>query len=64
VVFTWAASDGAESGDTWQWRRTDTGEEQRTGETSLSIRSDGRTCLQVRLIRGDFASPWANRCVS
>jgi hypothetical protein len=63
VVFRWAAPDGAQAGDTWQWRRTDNGEEQRTTGTSVTVRVDDRVCLQVRLIRGSFASPWGNRCV-
>ena len=63
VVFRWTSADGAEAGDTWQWRRTDTGEEERTTDTSLTLRADDRVCLQVRLIRGSFASPWGNECV-
>jgi len=67
VVFRWVAPDGAQAGDSWQWRRTDSGEEQRTTDTTLTVRVDDgvddRVCLQVRLIRGSFASPWGNRCV-
>jgi eukaryotic-like serine/threonine-protein kinase len=63
VVFRWTSADGAEAGDTWQWRRTDTGEEDRTADTSLTLQADDRVCLQVRLIRGSFASPWGNECV-
>ena len=63
VVFRWAAPDGAQDGDSWQWRRTDTGEEERTTDTSLRVPVDERVCLQVRLIRDSFASPWGNRCV-
>ena len=63
VVFRWAAADGAQAGDSWQWRRTDSGDERRTTDTSLTVRADERVCLQVRLIRAGFASPWGNRCV-
>jgi eukaryotic-like serine/threonine-protein kinase len=64
VAFRWSSPDGAQSGDSWQWRRTDTGQEERTADTSLTLRAQGRVCLQVRLIRGGFASPWGNRCVT
>ena len=37
VVFRWTSPDGAQTGDSWQWRRTDTGEEQRTTETSVTV---------------------------
>jgi hypothetical protein len=63
VVFRWSSADGAETADTWQWRRTDTGEEDRTADTSLTLQADDRVCLQVRLIRGSFASPWGIGCV-
>jgi serine/threonine protein kinase len=63
VVFRWAAPGGAEAGDSWQWRRADSGEQRRTTETSVTVREDDRVCLQVRLVRGSFASPWGNRCV-
>jgi serine/threonine protein kinase len=63
VVFRWTSPDGSEAGDTWQWRRTDTGAEERTTDTSLTVQAENRVCVQVRLIRGSFASPWGNRCV-
>ena len=65
VVFRWAAPDGAQTGDSWQWRRTDTGEERaHHGHLAATGSAAGdRVCLQVRLIRGGFASPWGNRCV-
>jgi serine/threonine protein kinase len=63
VVFRWSSAEGSETGDSWQWRRTDTGEEERTLDTSLTFQAADRVCVQVRLIRGSFASPWGNRCV-
>jgi hypothetical protein len=63
VAFRWSSSEGAQSGDSWQWRRTDTGAEDRTTDTSVTLTAATRVCLQVRLIRGGFASPWGNRCV-
>ena len=63
VVFRWTSGDGKEAGDSWQWRRTDTGEEDRTTDTTLTVQADDRVCVQVRLIRGSFASPWGNGCV-
>ena len=63
VLISWAASDGGQPGDTWQWRRTDTGEGERTEEESVSLRSRGRVCVQVRLIRDGSQSAWFDRCV-
>jgi hypothetical protein len=63
VTFRWSSPDGAQTDDSWQWRRTDTGEEKRTAATTLTLDADARVCLQVRLIRGGFASPWGNHCV-
>ena len=36
-MFRWAAADGTQAGDSWQWRRTDNGDEQRTTDTSLTV---------------------------
>jgi len=63
VRFTWRAADRAQNGDTWEWKRTDTGQTRRTPEAMLSYTSPERTCLQVRLIRGSSASPWSETCV-
>jgi serine/threonine protein kinase len=63
VVFGWEASDGGQSTDTWEWRRTDTGRGDRTTDTSVTVKSTERICVQVRLIRDGFVSPWGNRCV-
>ena len=62
VRFSWRVEESI-PGDTWQWRRTDTGEGGRTPADSLVLTSPDRVCLQVRLIRGQFASPWADECV-
>ena len=63
VAFSWRSADAGQAGDTWEWRRTDTGESARTEQAALTVRSPERTCLQVRLIRGSYASPWAEDCV-
>jgi protein kinase-like protein len=65
VEFTWAGSDRPRQGDSWEWQRPDTGEGGRTSDTSLRVRArrGEEVCLQVRLIRGSFASEWADRCV-
>ncbi len=63
VAFTWRAPDRTRDGDTWEWRRTDTGETARTPERELTVRASERVCLQVRLIRGSDASPYTERCV-
>lgn len=63
VAFSCRSPDAGQAGDTWEWRRTDTGESERTEQAALTVRSAGRTCLQVRLIRGSYASPWTEDCV-
>ncbi len=66
VVFTWAGPDAGQPGDSWQWQRPDTGESERTDDTRLLItgpEAQESVCLQVRLIRGSFASEWAQACV-
>jgi serine/threonine protein kinase len=63
VVFGWAAPDGDQPGDTWEWRRTDTGEGERTTDLSVTVKVPGRVCVQARLIRSGFVSPWGNKCV-
>lgn len=64
VRFTWHAAGGTEAGDTWEWTRTDTGVSERTRRTTVRLVSPDRICVNVRLIRDQFASPWANSCVS
>ena len=59
MVFRWTSGDGTQAGDTWLWRRTDTGDEERTSDTTVTVDADERVCVQVRLIRGSFALPGA-----
>jgi hypothetical protein len=64
VTFRWSAPDKARPGDSWQWRRTDTGEGARTSDRSVTVRSADRVCVQVRLIRGSDDSPPIEDCVT
>jgi serine/threonine protein kinase len=64
VVFRWSSNDGTQAGDTWEWQRTDRARSVRTGATSVTVSEPARVCLQVRLIRGTFTSPWVVRCVA
>ena len=63
VAFRWRTGTPAIDGDTWEWKRTDTGAGQRTGETAVTVRAPARVCLQVRMIRGTDASAWTEKCV-
>ncbi len=63
VRVSWAASDGGQPGDTWQWRRTDTGDGDRTTADSVVLRATERLCVQVRLIRDQAESAWFDTCV-
>lgn len=63
VQFSWTARD-VRASDTWEYRVPVTGDGARTSDTALvvPVAPDGRTCLQVRQIRGGVTSPWAERC--
>ena len=63
VAFRWRTGTPVLGGDTWEWKRTDTGAGQRTGETAVTVRASARVCLQVRMIRGTDASAWTEKCV-
>ena len=63
VSISWIASDGGQPGDSWQWRRTDTGVGDRTMADSVVLRAKDRLCVQVRLIRGQAESAWFDTCV-
>lgn len=63
VVFSFGYPGGVQAGDTWQWRRTDTGDTDRGDQDRVSVTSRERVCLQVQLIRGQFESPWTDLCV-
>ena len=62
VVFVWKVRGGVQPTDSWDWTRTGTGDGQRTAETRLVLRSPERLCVQVRLIRGAYASPYTEKC--
>lgn len=54
-AFFWRVVGGAKPGDTWLWRRPDTGESERGPDRALSFNEPGRVCLQVQLIpRGEL----------
>jgi len=63
VDFRWRTATPALDGDTWEWKRTDTGAGRRTGDTAVTVRASGRVCVQVRMIRGTDASAWTEKCV-
>ena len=63
-MFRWVSNDAARPDDSWEWQRPETGESRRTTQTSVRIDEEGEVCLQVRLVRGTFASEWAQRCVA
>ncbi len=63
VRVSWTATDGGLAGDTWEWRRTDTGKGGRTESGSVVLTAPERVCVQVRLIRGQARSGWFDTCV-
>ena len=63
VTFTWRVVGGLKQGDTWLWRRPDTGESQRGPDRELTVTEPGRVCLQVQLIRGGEPSTSTQECV-
>ena len=64
VLFSWSSPDQGRAGDSWEWQRPETGESERTDAARLLVRAPlEEVCLQVRLIRGSFASEYAQVCV-
>lgn len=64
VTFKWGWPDPLEQGDSWRWRRTDSGDDKRTSGKKATVRANDRVCIQVQLIRGTFASAWTEKCVN
>ena len=63
VTFTWRVVGGTKQGDTWIWRRPDTGESERGAAQELTLTAAGRVCLQVQLIRRGEPSTSTQKCV-
>ncbi len=63
VTFTWRVVGGTKPGDTWIWRRAETGESERGPAQELTLTEPGRICLQVQLIRRGEQSPSTQKCV-
>ena len=64
VTFTWRVVGGVKQGDTWLWRRPDTGESERGAARELTLTESGRVCLQVQLIRRGEPSTSTQQCVA
>ncbi|HEY3016180.1 MAG TPA: serine/threonine-protein kinase [Nocardioides sp.] len=62
VLFTWTPSGTLRDGDTFEWKRDDTGASGRTASTRLGFKSTDRVCLQVRQIHNSFTSGWEQGC--
>ncbi len=63
VTFTWRVVGGTKAGDTWVWRRPDTGESSRGTQRRLTVTEAGRVCLQVQLVREGEPSTSTQQCV-
>ncbi len=63
VTFTWRVVGGTKNGDTWVWRRPDTGESARGTAQELTVTAVARVCLQVQLIRDGEPSTSTQKCV-
>lgn len=63
VRFTFTYPGHGKDGDTWQWKRTDTGQSGRIKRPAVTVRAADRVCLQVQLIRQGLSSPTADTCV-
>jgi hypothetical protein len=63
VTFSWRVVGGTKNGDTWVWRRPDTGETARGTEQELRVTARARVCLQVQLIRDGEPSTSTQKCV-
>jgi eukaryotic-like serine/threonine-protein kinase len=63
VAFRWRASDTPAAGDSYQWRVPRRGGTHLTNRPTVTLRSPGRLCLQVRLARAGLPpSTWASDC--
>lgn len=63
VEFGWRASDVPQAGDTFQWHLRGQGSTHLTNGPSVTIRSPGRLCVQVRMRRAGLPpSPYAGAC--
>jgi serine/threonine protein kinase len=63
VTFRWRAADTTQAGDSYQWRLPRSGDTHLTDGQTVSLRSPGRLCLQVRLARAGLPpSTWASAC--
>lgn len=56
VRFAWQVPGGIQPGDTFVWRESRSGRQERTAKTSLTLAHHGRRCLQVTLLRGEAAT--------
>ena len=63
VMFSWRVVGGTKPGDTWVWRRPDTGETARGTEQELRVTAPARVCLQVQLVRDGEPSTSTQKCV-
>ena len=63
VTFSWRVVGGTKKGDTWVWRRPDTGETARGTDQELRVTAPARVCLQVQLIRDGEPSTSTQKCV-
>lgn len=64
VTFTWRVVGGTKPGDTWLWRRPDTGQTERGEGQQLTLTEPDRVCLQVQLIRTGEPSTSTQECVT
>jgi serine/threonine protein kinase len=63
VEFNWRATENPLEGDSFEWKRDDTGESRRTTDLKLIVENADKVCLQVRLIRSAKATGWTQECV-
>jgi eukaryotic-like serine/threonine-protein kinase len=62
VEFAWTPAEHPQDGDSYEWKRDDTGASRRTTDLRLSVQSADKVCLEVRLIRNSTTSGWAQDC--
>ena len=62
MLFTWQPAQRPLGSDSYEWKREDTGESERTTGRRLTIRAADKVCLQVRLIRDTGTSGWTQEC--
>lgn len=63
VTFQWDSQSSVEAGDEWIFQEIGSDALKRTHKRTVTIKSSGQVCLEVRQVRASDESPTADECV-